>query len=88
MDVFHVFRDRLYKGKYNPVREYDCDPMDIVDETQDNKDGYEYCHDIELNCSGNTFEEAVIRLANLMNENEYYQKMFRDDDDGSKAFRI
>ena len=31
MDVFQVFSDRLYKGKYNPVREYDCDPMDIVD---------------------------------------------------------
>lgn len=31
MDVFHVFSDRLYKGKYNPVREYDCNPMDIVE---------------------------------------------------------
>lgn len=31
MDVFRVFSDRLYKDKYNPVREYDCEPMDIVD---------------------------------------------------------
>lgn len=82
------------------IKEYDKDKRHLntktevwleygeVRESQETKDGYEYCHDLELNCSGNTFEEAVIRLANLMNENEYYQKMFRDDDDGSKAFRI
>lgn len=34
-----------------------------------------YCNDVELDCGGDTFEEAIIKLANLLWANPYYRNM-------------
>lgn len=35
-----------------------------------------YAHDPDLDCGGDTYEEAIVNLANLMWENIYYKKMY------------
>jgi len=41
-------------------------------EWDDNFDTYVHCHDIRLDCGADTFEEAIIKLANLVQK--YYKK--------------
>ena len=41
--------------------------------------GPDGCHDIRLDCGGDTFEEAIIKLANLVNE--HYENGYPKIDD-------
>ena len=34
-----------------------------------------FCHDTELDCGGDTFEEAIIKLANNMKNSKHYRDM-------------
>lgn len=39
-----------------------------------------FCHDIELDCGGDTFEEAIINLANNMKNSKHYRDMKTNDE--------
>ena len=43
---------------------------------QDEDNHVAYCHDPDLDCGGDTYEVAILKLANLMWENEYYKAMY------------
>lgn len=40
-----------------------------------------FCHDVELDCSGDTFEEAIINLANNVKNSKRYRDMEPNDED-------
>ena len=47
----------------------------------ENTNKIEFCHDIELDCGGDTFEEAIIKLANNIKNLKYYHDMEINDED-------
>lgn len=40
----------------------------------------DFCHDINLDCGADTFEEAIVDLANNMKNSKHYRDMEKDDD--------
>lgn len=41
----------------------------------ENTNSIGFCHNIELDCGGDTFEEAIIKLANNMKNSKHYRDM-------------
>ena len=46
-----------------------------TDSKDENTNRIGFCHDIELDCGGDTFEEAIIKLANNMKNSKHYRDM-------------
>ena len=45
----------------------------------ENTNSIGFCHDIELDCGDDTFEEAIIKLANNMKNSKHYRDMETND---------